>query len=377
MASLNNINTESFFSLLRAGLWENTDLLSSYEGAEWGAVYKLAREQTVLGLVAAGVGYAKSKGFKISEEEMGQLMGDVVYLELMNSEMNSFIADIVGKMRKEGIYSLIVKGQGIGQCYEKPMWRGVGDVDFFLDAENYEKAKRFFSSVSTHCETEGLYSKHFSCHVGNWVVELHGTLHCGLSRRIDKELDEIQADTFENKRIRVWNNGGCEVYLPCVDNDVLFVFTHILKHFYIGGVGLRQLCDWCRMLWKYRSEIDAQLLEQRLSRMGLLGVWRAFGTFAVVYLGMPVEAMPLYRESAKLKRKAKKIYSFVVEVGNFGKNRDLSYYSSRPYVVRKAISMKWRIGDAFRHTGIFPWESLRYLPRILFNGLRSAVRGEG
>lgn len=33
--------------------------------------------------------------------------------------------------------------------------------------------------------------------------------------------------------------------------------------------------------------------------MGALGEWRAFAALAVEYLGMPVEAMPLYSPSAR------------------------------------------------------------------------------
>lgn len=36
------------------------------------------------------------------------------------------------------------------------------------------------------------------------------------------------------------------------------------------------------------------LLEARLKEMGLVSVWKTFGAFAVEYLEMPGEAMPLY-----------------------------------------------------------------------------------
>ena len=104
--------------------------------------------------------------------------------------------------------------------------------------------------------------------------------------------------------------------------------------------------------------------------------WRAFGAFAVEYLGMPVGAMPLYSAEAKWKRKAERICAFVLEVGNFGHNRDLSYISKRPYLERKVISMGWRIADACRHVWGFPLDSVRFLPRIVVNGVMGAVRGE-
>ena len=62
--------------------------------------------------------------------------------------------------------------------------------------------------------------------------------------------------------------------------------------------------------------------------------------------------------------------------GNFGHNRDMSYYDKYPYVVRKFFSMKMRVGDLISHARIFPLDSLRFFHRIMFNGLRSAVRGE-
>lgn len=110
--------------------------------------------------------------------------------------------------------------------------------------------------------------------------------------------------------------------------------------------------------------------------MGLMSEWRAFGAFAVEYLGMPAEAMPLYDGGGRWKRKAEKILRFVMSVGNFGHNRDMSYYRKYPYVVRKAVSFGRRVGDVCRHARIFPLDSSRFLPRITFEGVRSAARGE-
>ena len=110
--------------------------------------------------------------------------------------------------------------------------------------------------------------------------------------------------------------------------------------------------------------------------MGLVSEWHAFAAFAVDSLGMPAEAMPLYDASDRWSRKARRIRAFILKVGNFGHNRDQSYYSRYPFLVRKAISMGRRCGDLVRHTLIFPLDSLRFFPSIVFNGLRNAARGE-
>ena len=104
--------------------------------------------------------------------------------------------------------------------------------------------------------------------------------------------------------------------------------------------------------------------------------WKAFATFAVEYLGMPIEAMPFYSMNKRLKHKAYRIGEFIMETGNFGQNRKTNY-SKYPFIIRKLISMKQRVCDLFRHTIIFPVDSIRFLPRIIYNGIRGAANGIG
>lgn len=364
----------AFFALLRSGLWEHSVRLLPYGPIDFDAVYKLADDQSVVGLVAAGLEHVEDR--KVTKPQALPFLKKVYSLESRNDEMNSFIAKMISRLQSANIYALLVKGQGIAQCYERPQWRSSGDIDFFLDENNYNKAKLFFSREIEITEPEGIYSKHLGMVIDSWSVELHGTLRCGLSPSIDRALDSIQAETFEKGLVRVWRNGETDVFIPEQNNDVVFVFTHFLKHFYKGGIGLRQICDWCRLLWTYRDSIDKELLERRLRAMGLLYEWKAFAAFVVDYLGMPVEAMPFSPSGEKWERKARRICGFIMKVGNFGKNRDMSYFRKYPYLVRKTISFGRRCGDLFRHAIIFPFDLIRFFPSIVFNGVRSALRGE-
>jgi hypothetical protein len=65
---------------------------------------------------------------------------------------------------------------------------------------------------------------------------------------------------------------------------------------------------------------------------------------------------------------------FVMEVGNFGHNRDNSYYTRYPFVIRKMFSFGRRCGDLIRHAPIFPLDSIKFFPNILFNGLKTVVK---
>jgi hypothetical protein len=109
--------------------------------------------------------------------------------------------------------------------------------------------------------------------------------------------------------------------------------------------------------------------------MGLMSEWKAFASFAVNYLGMPKETIPLYSDKMKWNRKADRICTFVMMVGNMGQNRDMSYYNTKSYVVRKAMSMGMRISDLISHAMIFPMDSLRFFPKMMFEGVHSAIKG--
>jgi len=358
-------NTEAFFALLRAGLWEKEARLSIYGDIDYSFLLKLAEEQSVVGLIAAGLNHVSD--IKAPQEMVLQFVGEALQIEQQNTAMNTFIERLIDKLRDAGVYTVLLKGQGVAQCYERPLWRTSGDIDLFLSEENYKKAIRFLTPIASKVEEEIKFSKHIAMTIEGWEVELHGSLHGGLWKKMDAGLDEIKSSVFFGGNVRSWKNGKTLVFLPRVDEDVVYVFAHILEHFFYGGVGLRQVCDWSRLLWRYRSELDLRLLELRIHGMGLMSEWKAFGAFAVEYLGMPAAAMPFY--DSRFKQKGERVLRFILEVGNFGHNRDKSYYETEPYLKRKVISFWRHSKDGAKYFCIFPLDSLKLWWKMLMYGI--------
>ena len=372
-------NTVILLELIRGGLWGTEVSLSNCEDIDYSSVMQLAEEQSVVGLVTAGL--ERVEDVKIPQQWSLQFIGSTLQLEQRNKSMNAFVALLISKMRAAGIYTLLVKGQGVAQCYEKPLWRCSGDVDLFLSDENFQRAKSYLLPLASSVEEEYVREKHLGLTIDGWVVELHGHLYSGLSSRVERELDKLQENTFYGGQVRSWMNGQTQIFLLKAENDVFYVFTHILQHFYKEGVGLRQVCDWCRLLYTYRDSLNYGLLEQRIKRAGLMSEWKAFGALAIEYLGFPKDSMPLLdvrskKEDVRWRKKADRIMEFILKSGNMGHNRDMSHFSKYPYLIRKCVSMGRRIGDMINHARIFPMDSLRFFPSIMWNGVRSAMRGE-
>lgn len=333
---------KALFTVLRAGLWGNGNPdIRIDEITDWQEVYRLATEQSILGLVLDGLEHSDVKPPQVL---LLQWIGEVQMIEQRNKAMNQFVAELVEKMRAADIYAILVKGQGIAQCYVKPLWRPSGDVDLLLSEVNYKKAKELLLPLSSSNKNEEKYSQHLGMTIGQWYVEIHGSLRTGLSARVDKEVDAAQDRVFIGGNVRSWDNNGTLVILPAPTEDVFLVFTHFIKHFYKEGMSLRQVCDWCRLLWTYRKSLNYELLESWITKSGLMGEWKTFYNLAINYLGMPDLDTRIIVHDSRFDKKAEKLMEFIL--GGYSGNK---------------------FKDTLHIARIFPWKALRYSPSIFLN----------
>lgn len=145
------------------------------------------------------------------KEELLQFIGSTIQIEEQNKEMNVYLERLVEKLRREDVYTVLVKGQGIARCYERPLWRACGDIDLLLSDNNYTKAAEILKKEAVSAENENRNNRHLSMNIDGWTVELHGTLSGGLWHRLDKEIDKVQDSVFyggECALMDEWKNKG-------------------------------------------------------------------------------------------------------------------------------------------------------------------------
>ena len=351
---------EAFFALVRAGLWGKEDLPSLYGNFNYSEICCLAEEQSVVGLVAAGIEHVDS--LKVPQEIALHLAGQALQLEQRNLLMNSFLLEHIKNLRDNGIDPILMKGQGVAQCYERPLWRSSGDIDFLLNPEGFERAKRLLKTCFAPISEGRDFDKHIGFWINEWEVELHGSLSCGLSKKMDHALKELLSGIVEKRIIREWNNNGTVIYLPKEDYDVFVLFTHIIKHYYKGGVGLRQICDLSRLLWCYKDSIKEGFVKEWLVKMGLMTEWRVLSAYMTYYLGLPKDVVPLYDDNNRWKRKAELVNDYIIKVGNFGHNRQI--YNGKHSIVKFIFNKTRRVNDFLSHARVFPLDSIGFLSYI-------------
>lgn len=364
-------NHRAFLALVRAGLWEKEAKLLEFNSLDYAALMQLAEEQSVVGLITAGL--EQVKDVKVPQAWTLQFVGNTLQIEQRNMAMNQFVARLVNKLRAADIYTLLVKGQGVAQCYERPLWRSAGDVDLYLSKDNYERAKACLIPLALSVEPEDKRRLHLGMTIEDWLVELHGTMYTSLSRKMNRVSDDVHHDIFYSGNVRSWNNSGTQVFLPNPDNDVIIIFNHFINHFYGEGIGLRQVCDWCRLLWTYRDSMNHVLLELRIRKERLMTEWKAFAAFAVEYLGMPAGAMPFYSESSSYSKKAQKICKLILKTGNFGHNKDESYRKTSSKMKSNLITFCKRLSEFLRLATIFPVNAPKFFITYVFGRIKAAA----
>ena len=405
-------------SLVRSGLWGGEPSYPEERHAgdpswgfmpDWKAIADMAKAQTVVGLVGEGIGRLPAEGnlpaggtrrsperpaetvseergpigreprgmvggrapsteWSARQEALQPMILQAFWTERRNAEMDAFLSKLITKLREEGILALVVKGQAVGHLYANPSVRQAGDIDLFLDRPNYQKAKAFLSEKATQVESEGTDSLHLGMQLGKWTVELHGTLHAGLNRRINAVQDRLQADLFQKGDFRRWECAGVEVLSPSPLFDAEYILLHCLQHLYYEGIGLRQFCDWAVHLDRFGLEIDRGALLKDLEDLGILEEWKGCAAFVVSFLGVPAEKVPLY--DPKYGKRGARLCRVVLDGGNFCVNFITPGKAERKLLLRKLTSFGEMSRQHARLFRIFPKGVLRTHVHKLRGGLK-------
>ena len=109
------------------------------------------------------------------------------------------------------------------------------------------------------------------------------------------------------------------------------------------------------------------MLETRIRKMGMMTEWKAFYNLASRHLGMPDLDPRFMFHDSRFDKRADRIMGYVMESGNFGHNRDVSYRAKNSAAVVNSITLWRRICDFAKFTRVFPVDAPKFLVQYLWN----------
>ena len=361
---------EVFFSVVRAALWK-TPVVVPDGFSDWSKVLKLAKAQTLTGLVADVLLTNPEIRAQLPEKAVATLQNSVRNNMLMHNLLNNTLILVVSKLRENGVESVLLKGQGIARNYPVPELRQCGDIDLYVGEENYEKAYDILEPIASELDDKSVLKvgKHFHFKVGMVTVEIHRYACTDAYENKNRILQAYAADGLTHN-LRTFDFAGTPVNTAEDNFNAFYIFYHLWHHFMAGGVGLRQLCDWMMFLHARQETISVEYLNGIVTEMGVKQAWQKLGCLLVDYLGMPAEEFPLYDAAAG--KKVDRLMQHILAEGNFGFEGAAGRKRTNHYFYEKWRSLK---GYLIRYTSlffIFPSLTVRELWHVLTNGF-SAV----
>lgn len=347
-----------FLESLKASLWgRKVEIPQVFN--EWPKVFKLAKTQSVLALVAHAVLSDQEISRRLPEDTKAKLKSHVMANMSTHCMLNNSVVQVVSTLDSAGIPSVLLKGQPLARNYPIPELRACGDIDIYVGVDNYLEACDALCAIATWTEKGWPEDnvKHYDIRIGKTPVEIHRYSDVNPSEYYDR-IYQAYAHEGLSQGLCSMDFAGTMVNTPADDFNAFYIFNHLWHHFMTSGIGLRQFCDWMMFLHARKDEIDREKLKKIIDDMDLMKPWQAFGCVLVEKLGLPEDEFPFF--DARKRNKVRKIMRRVLEEGNFGKERDMyKGRSEEGYFKGKVKSLYLHSSRAFQLFFMFPSDVIR------------------
>ncbi|MDR1598945.1 MAG: nucleotidyltransferase family protein [Oscillospiraceae bacterium] len=337
--------TRAFLALLESAIHAH-EPPPMPEGLDWAALYSLAMEHRVEGLLftpalQASPGMPGELLAQWQQRAMAVTMRQLQIVDTLHGTLSAFEA--------AGIRAVVLKGIVLKALYPEPDMRVMSDADLLVESSAFEDAKALLAGQGYEEIKEDSHEDTFVCgHPDGLRIELHNRLFDRKNRGFLSRLDE-DALFPVSKAARGEAYGGECWTLPASEH-ALFQLLHMAKHMITTGFGLRQVCDFALFIeaneqaidwaWYGRQCVELDLLPFQQALLALCrdhlalgdGAWRTLMTDGMAeaessraLLDDILDAGVFGKSTAERARSAAVVYrSFDSSRGNEGRWRSLA-----------------------------------------------------
>jgi len=322
-----------FFDFLRFCIGSAKEIPGSLKEVDWKELYRIAQKQALLGVLFHGIRRLP----KELAPEQKLLMQWMVMAEMIRKQNIRLFQDSVKvckNFENEGFANCILKGQGNALLYPDPYMRTPGDIDIYLTGGR----KRVMQYINKVCPNQVMRYHHVDFPVMKTAIEVHFTpsymffpIH---NSRMQKWFKEVMGEQC-NHQVSLPDGYG-EIHVPQVSFNVIYILSHLYRHIFTEGIGLRQLLDYYFVLVKWHTDLtnltdsnkslpqmtqintDLDALRHKLKYLGL---WKF--AQAVMFVMKEVFGLSEDRMIAPMdEREGRFLLDEIMRGGNFGQYDD-------------------------------------------------------
>ena len=322
-----------FFDFLRFCIGSAKEIPGSLKEVDWKELYAIAKKQALLGVLFHGI---RRLPKELAPEQKLLMQWMVMAEQIRKQNIRLFLdsVKVCKNFENKGFANCILKGQGNALLYPDPYMRTPGDIDIYLSGGR----RKIMKYVDQVCPNQVMRYHHVDFPVMKTAIEVHFTpsyMFCPIhNRRMQKWVEEVMGEQC-NHRVSLPDGYG-EIHVPQVSFNVIYILSHLYRHIFTEGIGLRQLLDYYFVLVKWHTDLtnltdsnkslpqmtqintDLDALRHKLKYLGL---WKF--AQAVMFVMKEVFGLSEDRMIAPMdEREGRFLLDEIMRGGNFGQYDD-------------------------------------------------------
>lgn len=241
-----------FFDFLLFCIGSAKEIPGSLKEADWKELYAIAKKQALLGVLFHGI-QRLPKELAPEQKLLIRWMVMAEQIRKQNIRLFQDSVKVCQNFENEGFANCILKGQGNALLYPDPYMRTPGDIDIYLAGGR----KRVMQYINKVCPNQVMRYHHVDFPVMKTAIEVHFTpsymffpIH---NSRMQKWFKEVMGEQC-NHRVSLPDGSG-EIHVAQVSFNVIYILSHLYRHIFTEGIGLRQLLDYYFVLVKWHTDL--------------------------------------------------------------------------------------------------------------------------
>ena len=296
----------------------------------WHRLYSMAKHQTLLGVLNAGVHRLPPKQLPPEQIlERWDLLADRIG-EIYDRHERQ-VKELEGVLSGLGLRGCILKGTGLARLYPEPRRRHCGDIDLWVQGPRKALLEAFSQEFCVHdilyqeCKVDvfddtvvelhfhptKMYNPFCNARFQRWC-DSHSPIdpHVGLRPpQDDKECHSEHPDCHSERSEGI----SPAIFYPSAEFNAVFCMAHMYRHYLTGGLGLRQMMDYYYVLRNLPEERRGAVM-QTLKRLGMARFTAA--TMLALRYNFGLEEEYLLCEPDR--KRGPRLIEDMIHAGNFG-----------------------------------------------------------
>lgn len=316
-----------FFDFLRFCIGAVEEIPESVKDANWKVMYDIAKKQALIGVLFHGI-QQLPKELAPEGDLLMTWMGMAQRMKQQNMRLFMDSVKVCKNFKNVGFRNSILKGQGNALLYPDPYMRTPGDIDIYLHGGR----KRIMEYVGKVCPNQVMRYHHVDFPVMKTPIEVHFTpsyMFCPWhNRRMQKWFEKVM--DLQCSNVVALPDGYGEITVPTLSFNVVYILSHLYRHMFTEGIGLRQLLDYYFVVVKWHTnltdltdltDLDSTDLAALQRDLKWLGLWKFAG--AVMYVLYEVFGLEEEKMIAPINEKEGAfLLDEIMRGGNFGQYDD-------------------------------------------------------